>query len=210
MSADNNKTVAKVIAEPLPEELREQLNFDKKAWENLSNESSNHQLYQYIKNDPDKVAKYFTPEEVARYEAFAKKERAINDEAARILVDKGILGTFEGMADYVRYMISKEGQKLFKSKELEYDFFGTGMRKYGSSAEALKAFDLARNMKGDSKYKVNADEMNKFASILKSKTEGLDLFRVHSPLARTLDYSTQFGELLGNRDYISAFQSINK
>jgi len=46
------------------------------------------------------------------------------------------------------------------------------------------------------------------ASILKEKTEGLDVYRYHSPTLRVLDYATQFGKLMKNKDIVDAFESV--
>jgi hypothetical protein len=104
----------------------------------------NEEVYLINKDRPEVLNRIFTKEEQAVIESRLSTERAINDSKG---VSKSFVGLGEGMPDYVRYLISKSLDKWAKPSDLQFDFWGTGMRQYKSHADAIKDATLAKKIK---------------------------------------------------------------
>lgn len=168
----------------------------------------NEEVYVNNRKRPEVLDRLFTKEEQVVIENKLAIEKKMNEEIGKLL---GMKELGKDDLEYVRYVLSPLLSKNAKPSDLRFDFWGTGERQYASYADAVKDLSLAKRI-GASKEggKVNKADVDRLSSILKTKMQGLDMYRYHSPTLRMIDYAREVGTLKRNEDIVKVFEDLSK
>jgi hypothetical protein len=185
---------------------------NKKDAEAIRNDSWNREVYEINKHRPEFIQKYFTPEQVQRYEQLRKIEDATNATLANDMVERGLLSKQDAESDYVTYAQSKKFLDLLPKEARTFDFLGNGTVTYKTAGEVFNALARAQRIAQNPKNGVslNPTEVARFQDIYKKKGEGtqLDVTRFHSPVIRLLTQAKRYGEMAKNDDIIRAIETV--
>lgn len=214
---DESWTVTPITQENLPiiqQKLEESLsrirgNLTDAEFKALNDQALNGEFYAINRNRPEVLKKYFTPEQIAKYESQYTVERDTNATLGKLLNEIGLLTKEQANNEnYVRYMTSKLVTSKISGKDLVVDIPWFGERKFDDPVQALIAINAARKLPMNRGNKQIDEAAAKIYSIFKEKGGDIDIYRFQSPLIRTLSYAENVGKAIRDYDTIRAFEML--
>lgn len=200
------KDIKNAIDNIIPDSLLQYIS--KETADEIRNYAKASYVYNLNKDNPDFISKTFTPEEVARFEEWAKEEKRISETIGNILADYGIVPRYMvENGDYVRYLLNqtyrdKMSVSFGKMRQKAQDEFDEKI--INSIIGSAKKWILAEEtgtVKGLEEVWVSTAKE-------KSKAEKLDLERIHVPELRALSYMIEAGRAFRNKAIVDNFKKF--
>lgn len=200
------KDIKNAIDNIIPDSLLQYIS--KETADEIRNYARASYVYNLNKDNPDFISKTFTPEEVARFEEWIKEEKRISETIGNILADYGIVPRhMVESGDYVRYLLNQTYR----------DKMSVAFGKIRQKAQDEFDEKIITSIIGSAKKWILAEEtgtVNGLEEVWvstakeKSKSERLDLERIHVPELRALSYMIEAGRAFRNKAIVDNFKKF--
>jgi len=155
-------------------------------------------VYELNKDNPEFLAKTFTPDELKMLEWISNKEAEITSNTWNVMIDKWLLPSWKKVDDYIRYVVNDIFRNkmwmafdIMKQKKKE-EFEARLIEEMLTKTEKGMVAEENKNIQGlDAVWVSSLKE--------KSKVKELDYERIHSPLIRMFSVLSETSKALRNK-----------